>query len=220
MHLLLLILKYGPLAFSALLPLVNPLGSALVMVGLVGFEPAEVYRQVARRVAVNTFLLLAAVDVAGAAILHFFGLSLPVVQVAGGSVITAMGWRLLNQGPSTETTPAQNQDRDSLASRFFYPYTFPVTAGPGCIVLMLTLSAHAQKRTFFDTAAAHVGLWIGVAALCVLVYLAYRSAPRLTSVIRRHTVEGVLRIMAFILVCIGVQIAWNGAEGLLRPLLR
>ena len=32
----------------------------------------------------------------------------------------------------------------SYESSAFYPLTFPVTAGPGCLVVMLTLSAHTM----------------------------------------------------------------------------
>ncbi len=84
---MLLALKFLPLAFSALLPVINPVGSALILLGLVGPAPPEVFRSLARKIALSTVFFLLAIDLAGAAILSFFGISLPVVQFAGGFVL-------------------------------------------------------------------------------------------------------------------------------------
>ncbi len=92
-----LLWKYFALGFSALLPLVNPLGSALVFLGLVGISPPHIYRALARRIAINTVIFFAVIQLIGSALLGFFGISLPIVQVSGGIVLAAMGWSLLNE---------------------------------------------------------------------------------------------------------------------------
>ena len=79
--------QYFLLAFTALLPLGNPFGSALVFLGMVGEEPDAVYRQLAGRVAAGTFVFLLSIEYLGSVILGFFGIALPIVQVAGGLVI-------------------------------------------------------------------------------------------------------------------------------------
>ena len=94
---MLLLWKYFALTFSALFPLVNPLGSALIFLGLVGSAPIDVYHSLARRIAINTILFLVVIDLVGSMILAFFGISLPIVQVSGGFVIAAIAWSLLNQ---------------------------------------------------------------------------------------------------------------------------
>ena len=144
-----LLAKFFALAFSALLPLINPLGSALVLLGLVGDAPASVFRDLARKIAIRTTLFLAVVELVGSALLEFFGISLPVVQVAGGLVLATMGWGLLNQNEvkaDPDRTAVAEASFGSLEQKVFYPLTFPVTAGPGCIVVMLTLSAHASVK--------------------------------------------------------------------------
>jgi len=85
------------LAFSALFPVINPLGSSLVFLGMVGEEREEVFRTLARKIAVSTALFLIVMDLVGAAVLKLFGISLPVVQLAGGLVLASMGWKLLNE---------------------------------------------------------------------------------------------------------------------------
>ncbi|WP_213806982.1 MarC family protein [Granulicella sp. dw_53] len=225
---ILLLWKYFALAFSALLPLVNPLGSALLFVGLVGSAPISVYRSLARRIAVNTIIFFAVIDLIGSTILNFFGISLPIVQVSGGLVIAAMGWSLLNQQESRANSEKMQAEVDSeaqdvpgtLAQKAFYPFTFPLTAGPGCIVVMLTLSAHATQVTVTHTLLAHAGLLLAVILMSGLIYLCYANAPRITQAIAPSTAHGILRVIAFILLCIGVQIAWNGLEALISPLLQ
>src|SRR5215472_6675997 len=104
---MLVFLKYLGLAFSALLPVVNPLGSALVFLRLVGPASPEAYRTLAIQVAARTAAFLVAIEFAGTLLLAFFGIKLPVVQLAGGFVLAAMGWNLLNQSESDTNTSAR-----------------------------------------------------------------------------------------------------------------
>jgi multiple antibiotic resistance protein len=222
---MLIVLKYFGLAFSALLPVANPLGSALVFLGLVGVAPTEVFYSLARKIAINTILFLMVVELVGAALLNFFGISLPVVQVAGGFVLAAMGWQLLNEreaspGAKTEETSAATADVSSLESQIFYPFTFPVTAGPGCIVVMLTVSAHASRTKTLEDILGHIGILLAVVALSFTVFVSYRYAPKITQKISRQTVHGILRVIAFILLCIGVQIAWRGIQMLIQSVAK
>jgi multiple antibiotic resistance protein len=225
---MLLLWKYFALGFSALLPLINPLGSALIFLGLVGAAPIDIYRRLARRIAINTVIFFAVVELIGSYLLGFFGISLPIVQVSGGIVIAMIAWALLNQPDSTPSpekteaaapavTPAEI---DSLRQKAFYPFTFPITAGPGCIVVMLTLSVHTEQRTLEDKVLAHLGLFIAVLLLSALIYLCYAYAPKIARTISPATAHGILRVVAFILLCIGVQIAWNGVSSLFTELLK
>jgi multiple antibiotic resistance protein len=225
-----LLWKYFALGFSALLPLVNPLGSALIFLGLVGHAPISAYRALARKIAINTVIFFAVIELVGSSVLAFFGISLPIMQFAGGIVIAMIGWSLLNQKDSSTTqekidaaqaaapaiTPAEI---NRLQEKAFYPFTFPITAGPGCIVVMLTLGAHATQPTVTRTILAHFGLFLSAIVLSGSIYFCYAYAPKITRAISPSTAHGILRVIAFILLCIGVQIAWNGLSGLLAPLL-
>lgn len=219
--------RYFALGFSALLPLVNPLGSALVFLGLVGIQPPAVYKSLARQIAINMVLFLAVIELIGSSLLSFFGISMPIVQLAGGVVVAAIGWGVLNQSDESSTTDADAEARSqemstkSFESSTFYPLMFPITAGPGCLVVMLTLSAHTiQSDDLTEKVLARVGLMLGVLLLSALVYVCYGYAPQIARKISPSTVHGILRVIAFILLCIGVQIAWNGLRGLIVPLLK
>jgi multiple antibiotic resistance protein len=211
--------KFFGLAFSALLPVVNPLGSALVFLGLVGPAPDSVYRDLARKVAIRTTLFFLVVELIGTALLTFFGISLPVVQVAGGLVLASMGWSLLNQQagrPNPNTAAVAEVGYGSLEEKVFYPLTFPVTVDPGCIVVMLTLSAHASVKNLRDNVTSHAAILAAVVVLSVIVFISYAYAPKITERISPQAAHGILRIIAFVLLCIGVQICWNGLQSLIR----
>ena len=215
------------IAFSALLPLINPLGSALVFLGLVGEAPPEVYRSLARRIAINNVAFLAVIELLGSAILNFFGVSLPIVQVSGGIVIASIGWSVLNEKDSAATTRDKQEEAElsttqsfrSLDEKAFYPFTFPVTSGPGTLVVMLTLSARFSGGSLSANVLGHLALFAAFVVLSGLVYVCYAYAPRITKAIPPTTAHGILRVIAFILLCIGVQIGWNGLSQLLRSVL-
>jgi multiple antibiotic resistance protein len=207
------------LAFTALLPLTNPVGSALIFLGMVGNEPASVFLALARRIAFSTVAFLIAIEFLGSLILSFFGLSLPIVQVSGGIIIVALAWTMLFESDVDSATNAKHQEiagysaRDhesAIADKIFYPFTFPVTAGPGTLVVILALSAHAEQSRLPGRISAYAGIALAVVVLSIFVYLCYGYAPRLITKVSPATVHGTLRVIAFILMCIGVQIAWKG----------
>lgn len=216
------------IAFSVLLPLINPLGSALVFLGLVGDAPSSVFRSLARRIAINNVIFLFVIEVLGATILRFFGISLPIVQVSGGIVIAAMGWSVLNErdaransrNKQEETEARDETTLEDLEHKVFYPFTFPITSGPGTLVAVLTLTAHISDKDISRNIQAHAGVFLAVLVLSLLVYFCYAYAPKITKAISPSTAHGILRVIAFILLCIGVQIAWNGLSVLLGNLIR
>ena len=216
------------IAFSALLPLINPLGSALVFLGMMGEAPPAAFRSLARRIALNNVIFLAIFELLGSAILNFFGISLPIVQVSGGLVISAIGWRVLNEKDSgasardkrEEVQVSEGESLRTLEQKAFYPFTFPVTSGPGTLVVLLTLSARFSGGGVTQNAVGHLGLFLAVLVLSALVFVCYAYSPKITKAISPATAHGVLRVVAFILLCIGVQIAWNGLSLLLATVLK
>jgi len=204
------------LALGALLPIVDPLGGAPIYLAMTtGLTSAERTRM-AKLVAINSFILLIASTLAGAYVLDFFGLSIPAVQVAGGIVVCLVGWQLLNS-PNTQpavdrsATPAPMED---LSQQAFYPMTMPLTVGPGSISVALTLGANppAGFRPLLVTVLAHT---IGILLVALGVYFCYRYADVILRKLGPTGTGVVVRLTAFILLCIGVQICWNGVHALL-----
>jgi multiple antibiotic resistance protein len=221
------------IAFSVLLPLINPLGSALVFLGLVGDAPPNILRSLARRVAINNIVFLGIFELAGATILSFFGISLPIVQLSGGMVVAAMGWGVLNERSAGAGSRLKEQetgeeeagkrsepDMSHLEESAFFPFTFPITSGPGTLVALLTVTAHISDKNLTHDILAHLGVFLAIVVLSVLCYFCYAYAPKITKMIPPSTAHGILRVIAFILLCIGVQIAWNGLSSLLATVIK
>ena len=206
------------LVISALFPIVDPIGGAPVFLSLTLTCDRATRRLLAWRIAMNSFVLLVASFAVGSHVLSFFGISIPVVQVGGGMVVTAAGWALLKQKTSN--------DRDSIGRTVsctdvlhdvFYPLTLPLTVGPGSISVAITLGANAPPNIkgglLLILAAA-----IGSAFVALTIYLCYAFADRLTVVLGPTGTNVIVKLTSFLLVCIGVQIFWNGASQLLRSL--
>ena len=215
--------RYFVLGFSALIPLINPPGSALELLSIVGFENVKPYKILAKKISINTFLFLAVAGLAGPYVLGFFGISIDILQLMGGSVLVAMGWMMLNkQEDKHNSKDAGIQQAAEVCaahyweSRAFYPLTFPITVGPGSLTVMLTLSGAAKELVLTDRLFAFAGLFLSLILMSILIYLFYAFAPRAEKWIPAGAVQGVMRVIAFLLLCIGGQIAWHGLQSLLK----
>ena len=212
------------LAFSALFPMVNPVGSAIALLPLVGDAPIPVYRKLARRIAVDNVFFLLIIEILGSAILRFFGISIPIVEISGGMVISGLGWATLNQpGGDSKSEEEKSIAKNTIEAgegkfiqKTFYPFTFPITSGPATVVTMLALSAHASHPGLIKSALAHAGIFLAVLVVTACVYGCYAYAPRLAKTISPNTIQGIVRIISFIMFTIGIQIAWNGVSALIH----
>jgi multiple antibiotic resistance protein len=206
------------LTISALFPIVNPLGGSPVFLARTAAYPAEARRTLARQVAVNSFFVLVGSYFIGRYILEFFGISLPVVQVGGGLIVIATGWSMLGQGSEDERRELhQSMQPQDLYGQAFFPLTLPLTTGPGTISVAITLGANAAGHRPVHLLAMGAAL-IASALIAVSVYLCYAFADRLARALGPTGMSVLLRLSAFLLVCIGVQIIWNGASSLLNSL--
>ncbi|HWX80327.1 MAG TPA: MarC family protein [Steroidobacteraceae bacterium] len=211
------------LAFTALFSIVNPLSGAFIFFGATEELETSVRASVARWVSIYSLAIVAASLYVGAYVLEFFGVSIPVLRVSGGIIVAAAGWRMLNAPDATAQRRSETPSPRSVdvhPSRLaFYPLTMPLTTGPGTISVAISLGAgrptglHAATLEFFvETLAASV-------LLSVLIYGFYRYSGRLAELIGPTGTTIVVRLSAFLLFCIGIQVLWNGAAELLGTLL-
>lgn len=198
----------------ALLPVINPMSSAPVFVATTGRSP-DAAEKLARQVAKNSWYVIVVSIVAGAQVLNFFGLSLPIVRVAGGLLVAFTGWRMLNSAEQDEVVAAAAQKAVPLSEaeivrRSFFPLTFPLTTGPGTIAASIALGAQVLPRTpvqFAIDAAIAAG---GAAVTAFLLYLIFKHAASLLDRLGDMGMLVMMRMMAFILLCIGIQFIFTG----------
>lgn len=210
------LLKAAFLILTALFPIVNPLGGAPIFLSLTHYYSAEQRRILSRRIALNSVVLIVVSYFIGTHILTFFGISLPVVQVGGGMVVVSTGWAMLKQKDedSTKSDVHRTVNTEDLSRKAFYPLTLPLTVGPGSISVAITLGAnepHAGHRIIFSI----IGAVIGAVLIAASVYLCYAFSDRLAHALGETAMSVIMRLSSFLLVCIGVQIIWNGLSALL-----
>jgi multiple antibiotic resistance protein len=206
------------LVISALFPIVDPIGGSPVFLSLTRDYTAQTRRLLSRRIAMNSFILLVASFAVGSHVLSFFGISLPVVQVGGGLIVISTGWAMLNQKDTNDrNTVRRSVECPDALNEAFYPLTLPLTVGPGSISVAITLGANETHHLGANLLAL-LAAAIGSAVVAVTIYLCYGFSDRLANVMGPTGMNVILRLTSFLLVCIGVQILWNGASKLLSSL--
>jgi multiple antibiotic resistance protein len=204
------------LFLSALFPIVNPLGGSPIFLAMTREYSPRTRRELSWRIAMNSFFLLVGSYFIGTHILAFFGISLPVVQVGGGLIVIATGWTLLKQGNADEPKGVKQniQPNDPFRSAF-YPLTLPLTVGPGSISVAITLGANAPHRHGLNLLVILVAI-AGSALLALSIFLCYDFSDRLGEMVGATGMTVILQLTSSLIVCIGVQILWNGARALLE----
>lgn len=205
------------LTLSALFPIVDPLAGSPIFLAMTQDYAPQTRRVLAWRVSLNSLILMVSSYFVGAHVLNFFGVSLPVVQVGGGLIVASMGWRiLLEKEESPETTRRSVRCVDPLHSAF-YPLTLPLTVGPGSISVAVTLGANSTRHYGFHLVIIVAAL-IAMGVVAISVLLCYGLADRLGRVVGKTGMIVIVRLSSFLLVCIGVQIMWNGISALVATL--
>ncbi|HVO98645.1 MAG TPA: MarC family protein [Bryobacteraceae bacterium] len=201
-----ILVRIAVLVVATLLPLINPAGSAAIFHSMTLGIPDGARRKMAWQIGLNSFFLVVAATFIGSYVLDFFGVSLTSVRIGGGLLVAASGWKLLN---ADEKTGQKSADLQNVASRTFYPLTFPLTVGPGTISAAITIGASLKEPgvVLWQRAMASV---VGLAAVAFTVYLSFRFAARLIEFLGDTGTVVMLRLSAFILMCVGVQITING----------
>ncbi|CAB3756367.1 MarC family protein [Paraburkholderia humisilvae] len=209
------------LLVTGLFPVINPPATAFITLTMVPHATQAERAELATRIAVNSlFILLGSLSI-GAYVLSFFGISVPVLRVAGGIVIAAAGWSLL-QAP-TEDDPEKDaplatgiEHGASLRAKAFYPLTLPITVGPGAISVAIALGTGSPKA---GLSPVHlIGVGVALLILCASIYVCVRFAGHLERLLGAVGVQVVMRLLSFVLLCIGVQIAWLGVADLVSSI--
>jgi multiple antibiotic resistance protein len=179
------------LVVAAIFPVVNPPGAALVFLGLTQDATPEIRNSLAGRVALNSFIVLVSSLLLGALILQFYGISIPILRVAGGFIVAVSGWKLLN-----------------------------LTTGPGTIAVVISLGLSKGSSTNWpDEIIFVIACLLAIVAIAVMILFCFRYADRIQRLLGRGGTDIAVRLFAFILFCLGVQILWAGASDLLSSVI-
>jgi multiple antibiotic resistance protein len=196
-----------------LLPIINPLSTAPVFVAAAGSNRA-VAKRLARQVAINSWFVLVVSMLIGTYVLEFFGVSLPVVRIGGGLLVAATAWRLLHDTADDDVHAVAAENAATLSDaeivqRSFFPITFPLTTGPGTIAASIALGAQVPSGPKMFVLEVLVAV-CGAALVSLALYLIFGNSAAVLGRLGRIGTLVMIRLMAFILICIGIQIMWTG----------
>jgi multiple antibiotic resistance protein len=206
-------LKALALVPLTLLPIINPLSTAPVFAATAGGD-RQMSRRLARQVAMNSWFVMVGAMLIGTYVLDFFGISLPIVRIGGGLLVASTGWRMLHKNESDEVQTAASEHAGRLSDaeimlRSFFPITFPLTTGPGTIAASITLGAKIHDAPVHYVLAASVAA-AGAALTALVLYFIFVHAAALLKKLGEVGTLVMMRLLAFILVCVGVEFMWTG----------
>jgi multiple antibiotic resistance protein len=210
------------LVFAAIFPVVNPPGSALVFLGLTRDAAHVIRRILAWRVARNSFFVLVCSFFLGALVLKFYGISIPVLRVAGGFIVAVAGWKLLNEGSQKELeASADGVSRTDPLDQAFYPLTWPLTTGPGTIAVVISLGLSRTSYTNeTDEILFVLASLLAIVVIAATIFLCFAYADRIERLLGPGGTDIAVRLSAFILFCLGLQILWSGGSELLKSVIQ
>lgn len=196
-----------------LLPIINPFSSAPVLIASAGRDPALV-RRLARQVSLNSFYVVIASMLVGTNVLAIFGISLPILRVGGGLLVCATAWRMLSRAEGDDVQEkavraASEVKEAEVVRRSFFPLTFPLTTGPGTIAVAIALGAQFPRSVVPYLFAALVAA-AGAAVTAFILYVLFANAGVVLKWLGEMGALVMMRLIAFILLCVGLQIMWTG----------
>jgi multiple antibiotic resistance protein len=200
---------------GALLPIVNPLSTVGLVVSIThDLTEAERRAQIVRA-CIYMFAILTAFLVAGGVIMGFFGISIPGLRIAGGLIVSYIGFRMLfpDVSGTADREQAEVAHKRDVA---FTPLAMPMLSGPGAIGVVIGIASTAQKGE--NVILNHALVAIGIAITAVISYVVLRAATRLNRLLGATGMNAITGLMGFLLVCIGVQFVINGAAEAIRTL--
>ena len=211
------LIEHTLLVFAALFPIVNPVGGAPVFLAMTrGLDDGQ-RRHLASRIAINAFLLVMGSIFVGNYVIGFSGCRCRSSRSAAGCWYARSPGGCCIQTRWRTRSASGPRSSEEMAARAFYPMPLPLTAGPGSISVAITLGAQAPRGA--TAWVVSIGAFaLGAFLLALTIWVLYRYAERLTRALGATGTQVLLRLSAFILLCIGVQIVWNGVFALIATI--
>jgi len=194
--------------FLALFPIVNPLGGIPLFFSLTGDYTPEERRRAALKTSLYVIAILIIFMLFGRFVLNFFGISLPVLKIAGGLIVANTAWGMVtgsHRVTKEETSEALTKEDISLT-----PMAMPMLSGPGSIGVVMGLAAES------DNLLSYLGMVIGIVGLGLTVYLCLSLGGPFDKRLGPGAVGAINRIFGFLILAIAVQLVWNGAADFSR----
>lgn len=202
---------------GTVLPILNPLAVTPVYLAMTQGASSQTRAMLAKKLGFNVFGMILVTSLLGNLILRILSISLPIVQIGGGLLVVAGAWKLLNEenpDDSANVDLTQNWTPEKAKSRAFFPLSFPIVCGPGTLAAGLTVTSRFSDAPLTMMASGAIGVGLACAVIGFVVFLCTRYAAWLMYKLGDAGGIVLMKLAAFILLCIGVQIIWGGMQNL------
>lgn len=200
----------------ALFPVVNPIGSALIINPYLARLSDAEKKNAITKITLYAFLICIISLFTGHWILDLFGISIPVIQIAGGILICKMGWESLSsdkqQNNKDRITSEEEINNVDIFDKLFYPLTFPITTGAGTMSVLFTLSAHTADTNWENYLVKIFAIILAIIIMCILVFFFYSNTKKIMSKLGTNGENIANKIFAFLIFCVGLDIAIAGIK--------
>jgi multiple antibiotic resistance protein len=195
---------YISVTFGALLPIVNPLSTAPVFLAVTKtFSTSDRHRQALLAAVYMTVILLVSLF-AGALVLEFFGITLPILRGAGGLIIARVGFSMLDASTDAPVSESMTPDNTDASDVALTPIAMPMLAGPGSIALTIAMATESTGPV------AYLGEAIGITLVALVSWIVLYFSSAIIGRMGKAGVNALTRIMGLMLVCIGIQFIVTG----------
>jgi multiple antibiotic resistance protein len=189
----------------------NPFSTAPLFVSLTAGASANARNRQALLACVYAFAILAVFLLVGAAIIDFFGISVPGLRVAGGLIISVIGFRMLFPAPPVHSSGSEEGEERELEIAFT-PLAMPSLAGPGSISVVLTAAAQIKSVRPNDFGLIYAAVIVGMALTLVFSYVVLRASALMVRFMGKSGIDAMTRIFGFLLIAIGMQFLLTGVS--------
>lgn len=206
------------LGLVMILPLANPLTTVVLFLGLAGDMSAAERNRQALQASVYVFIIMMVAFYGGQLIMDTFGISIPGLRIAGGLIVSFIGFRML----FPQTTVENLQEAASKAAEIqtcsprhainiaFVPLAMPSTAGPGTIAMIISSASQIKSGVNITPWVLTVAPLLTTLIVSLILWLCLRGSGFLIRLLGKSGIEAISRLMGFLLVCMGVQFIING----------
>ena len=195
-------------AVTALFPLMNPVGNTPIFFGITAGDTPEFRRKQAFKIAINVFFILTVCLLFGRYILAMFGLTVPILRLAGGLVVANVGWGLLNQSPRL-TDKASDEARDKVDVSLS-PMALPIIANPGAMSVAISLGAGGMS---LENVTGNV---TALALLTILNYVCLILGEPIVKKLGQNGMDAFNKVLGFLVLGIGTNLVVSGIHDLIK----
>jgi len=205
---------YIAVVVAGLLPIANPFSTAPVFLAVSTNLDSESKKKLLKLTCIYMFSILIIFLLAGALILSFFGISVSALRIAGGLIITVLGFRMLFPDTGKDKQEVTIHTYDQAKGLAFTPLAMPMLSGPGSIAVIISMAARiSENDSFLLRLGGYAVVGIGILATVILCWLVLRSSTKIIKILGPTGIDALTRIMGFILICIGVEFTASGIKG-------